>query len=306
MKRKALALAMLLVIFDSLVAIIQTIDVANANFFPGDALAISSPISGMVYSNTSISVKIVARVDDPTPEVVSIIYCLDDNYNVTFTDLSKTLRPPGHIDGSEFSIELVLKNLAEGNHILEAYSEDAIGKEMSASAEFIIDPSYTIPLTILSPQNKTYYSTEVPLTFVCREDGKYDGRFIDASYMLDGIGSDIIYDNLTLTDLSVGSHIVMVGVSTSTWFFFETVYFDISEGQEPVTSPNPTSSPEPTASSSLSPEPTSSPEPTPIPTEDPHQLEQDMTAGAIFAVTSIVAFLGSIFSFIKRRQSKST
>ena len=50
------------------------------------------------------------------------------------------------------------------------------------------------------------------------------------------------------------------------------------------------------------PEPTSPPEPTPIPTptEEPQQPEQDITAGAILAVTSIVVFLGLLFYFIKR------
>ena len=57
--------------------------------------------------------------------------------------------------------------------------------------------------------------------------------------------------------------------------------------------PSPTPTPEPT--------PTSSPEPTPTPTEEPQQTEQDMTAGAIMAVTSIVVFLSSLFYFIRRK-----
>ncbi len=47
------------------------------------------------------------------------------------------------------------------------------------------------------------------------------------------------------------------------------------------------------------PEPTFTPEPTP--TEEPQQPEQDMTAGAILAVTSIAVFLGLLVFFIKRR-----
>ena len=48
-----------------------------------------------------------------------------------------------------------------------------------------------------------------------------------------------------------------------------------------------------------SPEPTSSPEPTPA--EEPQQVDQDMTTGAVFAVASIVVFLGLLVYFIKRR-----
>jgi hypothetical protein len=286
MKRTILAPALLLAVFVSLVPGIPAVKIANTNFFPGDALIISSPISKMVYSNTSIPLKIVASVANPTPEVVSITYCLDENYNVTLTDLSKTLREPSYIDGSQFSAELVLKNLAEGNHIIEAYSRDAIGRQMSASAEFVVDTSYTIPLTIVSPQNTTYYSTEVPLTFICREDGKYDGKFYEGSYMLDGIGSDIIHDNLTLTGLSVGSHTIMVGVSTETWFFSETLQFSIFEGQEPKSSPR------------------HSPEPNPTPTQAPQnepQLGQEVFLGVAITVAVLGAGLGLLIYLFRRK-----
>lgn len=248
MRKTALTLKLILAISVLLVAGIQTVEVANANFFPGDALIIYSPVSKMVYTNTSIPLNIVASVADPTPEVVNITYCLDENANVTLTDLKKTLRPPDHIDGSQFYIELVLENLAEGNHVLKAYSKDASGKQMSASVEFIIDTSYTSPLSILSPQNTTYYTTEVPLTFFCREDGKYDGEFSYGAYVLDGIGSNYIYGNLTLTDLSAGTHTIVVTVWTENGFFSENVNFSISQTQEPTPSPSvaPTPSPEST------------------------------------------------------------
>jgi len=57
------------------------------------------------------------------------------------------------------------------------------------------------------------------------------------------------------------------------------------------TFPEPTYSPEPTV-------PTS---PSPLPSEEPQQPGQDMKVGVIFAVTSIVVFLGLLFYFIKRR-----
>lgn len=47
--------------------------------------------------------------------------------------------------------------------------------------------------------------------------------------------------------------------------------------------------------------PTPEPTPTPTPTEDPQQIGQDMTVGAIYAVTSIVVFIGLLFYFIKRK-----
>lgn len=157
---------------------------------------------------------------------------------------------------------------------------------MSASAEFIVDTCYTSPLTIVSPQNTTYYSTEVPLTYICREDGKYDGKFYEGSYMLDGIGSDIIHNNLTLTGLSVGSHTIMVGVETESWFFSEILQFSIFAGQEPTSSPN------------------HSPEPNPTPTQAPYnkpQLGQEVFLGVAITVVVIGAGLGLLLYLIRRK-----
>ena len=44
-----------------------------------------------------------------------------------------------------------------------------------------------------------------------------------------------------------------------------------------------------------------SPSPEPTPTEEPQKPEQDVTAGAVLAVSSIVVFLGLLFYFIKRK-----
>jgi len=227
-KRTSLALTVIALLSASILAGMQT-EVASANFFPGDALLIYSPTSTRVYTNTSVPLSIAASVANPTPEVVSIAYCLDEGSNVTLTDLNETLRKPGHIDGSQFYTEVVLENLAEGNHTLKAYSEDASGKQMSASVEFVIDTSYTSPLSVLSPQNVTYTTTEVPLTFVCREERANDGKFSYAAYILDGIGSNYFYDNVTLADLSLSSHTITVSVWTERGFFSETVYFNIAE-----------------------------------------------------------------------------
>ncbi len=225
---------------------LQTLEVAKANFFPGDALILHSPYPKVIYTSTSVPLDVVANVANPTPEVVYIIYSLDENSNVTLTDLNKTTRIAGHIEGSQFGAYLVFENLAEGNHTLKVYSQDASGKQMYASVEFIIDTQYTSPFSVLSPQNTTYTATEVPLTFVCREDRKHDGNFTRAIYSLDGMGSDnYIYENSTLADLSIGNHKVEVVVWTENWYFSEKVYFTVSnQTPTPTQSPSPSSSPE--------------------------------------------------------------
>ncbi|MCW4019218.1 MAG: hypothetical protein NWF00_11170 [Candidatus Bathyarchaeota archaeon] len=280
-----LALAVLLCSF---AAGMHSIGVAEANFFPGDALLIYSPTYQTVYTNTSVPFHVAASVANPRPEVECIIYSLDENTNVTLTDLNKTLRIRGHIDGSQFSAELVLENLAKGNHTLKVYSLDTVGTEMSASVEFFVDTTYTSPLSVLSPQNTTYTTTEVPLTYVCRETHELDGNFGSAAYILDGIGSNNIYENVTLTDLSVSNHTIHVTVWTDNYqFFTKTIHFTISN-QTPTPSPaSPTNSPtqQPTT------EPTASPE---VP---------EFPVGAILAL--LLASAVSIpISYMKRRNKK--
>jgi hypothetical protein len=228
MKKKTSALTFILLICISLASCIQMNKVAKANFFPGDALMIYPPIPGKVYDNTSVPLQIVATIANPTPEIVNITYRLDEGSNITLTDLNKILRQPGHIDGSQFSVETVMENLSEGKHTLTAYSQDTMGKQMSAVVEFIVDTNFTTPLALLSPQNKTYTTTEIPLTFLCRENGPRDLNFSYAAYQLDGIGSSYIYDNVTLTELPLGSHTIILSIWTENRFYSETMQFSIS------------------------------------------------------------------------------
>ena len=88
------------------------------------------------------------------------------------------------------------------------------------------------------------------------------------------------------------------------YFANDTIYYEPLQSQRNFfVSSVETPTPSPTASPSPSPEPTSTPEPTPTPTpiEAPQQIGQDMTTGAIYAVTSIVVFIGLLFYFIKRK-----
>ncbi len=272
MKKATLAPLAIIVLSISLTAGLDNIKLAYANFFPGDVLYFSSPLSSVVYTNTSIPLNIVASVANPTPEVVNITYSLDEDSNVTLTDLKKMLRAPGHIDGSQFSVEVALENLFEGNHTIRAYSQDASGKQMSASVEFIIDTNFKSPLEILSPRNKTYTTTELPLTFVCTIESSMD------DYLLDGIGLGPISGNLTLKDLAIGEHELVVTVWTEKGFFSETIQFSISQ------------TPEPTPSSSA--KPTSMPTPEPFPTT--------LFLGSVVAVAA-VAGLGLLIYLKKRK-----
>ena len=153
MKKTALALAIILAMLASIMVGVQTLEVAEANFFVGPYITIQSPVSWKVYTNTSVPLDVEASVSYDSREIVRFLYCLDRSSNVTLANLTKTGIGGGH----EYHAVTVLENLAEGNHTLKVYSQDAAGKEMSSSVKFTINTQYKYPeIVILSPQNKTY------------------------------------------------------------------------------------------------------------------------------------------------------
>jgi len=72
------------------------------------------------------------------------------------------------------------------------------------------DPSYVPPdtvapiISVMSPTNQTYYTTEVPLNFTVNEEVS------GMSYSLDGQENVTIIGNTTLTELPNGSHYVII------------------------------------------------------------------------------------------------
>ncbi len=248
MKKKALALVMLMVIFVSLVDGMRVVEVAKANFLAAPAIIIYSPAS-IIYTNTSISLRVAVHILNNSPEIVRILYRVDENSNVTLTNWTRTDNfdfSPGKM-GSVFRVTSIVENLAEGNHTLKVYSQDAAGKEMSSSVEFTINTQYRYPeVSILSPQNKTYTTTEVPLIWAC------DEQKIVADYTIDLLSQIPLYSyftlsenaslpgNTTLTGLSNGTHTLTVNVITERGSASQTVHFTISIEKQLQPEPFPT------------------------------------------------------------------
>jgi hypothetical protein len=236
MKRTALALIIILALSISIMAGMQTLEVAKANFLPAPAIIIYSP-APIISTNTSIPLNIGVNILENSPEIVRILYSVDDNFNMTLTNLTRTdnIWFDPNKAGSEFRATSILDNLAEGNHILKVYSQDAAGKEMSSSVKFTIDTHYKYPeVVLLSPQNTTYASTEVPLTFTC------DRQIWSADYILEGEGGHIsLSGNTTLTGLSNGTYTITVYVFTTEreQANSQTVHFTVSP--EPQLQPEP-------------------------------------------------------------------
>jgi hypothetical protein len=102
--------------------------------------------------------------------------------------------------------------------------------EINSSSDLVDFRLDTVfPRILLSLENKTYYSSDVPLDFTVNE------QVSQIAYNLDGRGNVTIAGNTTLADLYIGLHNVTVyatdiagnvGVS-------ETIFFNIAQSQEP-------------------------------------------------------------------------
>ena len=227
---------------------IQTLEVAKANYFPPPSIEIFSPIPAPdVHSNASVPLDVRVNVLTSEPDITFIRYSLDGKANVTLNSLTRednvwywTTTKGVTVQGTAFRAEASLDDLADGNHTLTVHAHYADGKEMSRSREFTVDTQYKPykppELLILSPQNQTYTTTELPLTFAI------DEPILSAHYMLDNQGgnaSQSFTGNSTLTGLSNGMHKIIVTVWTERGTASQTTYFTIAQETEPQPEPFP-------------------------------------------------------------------
>jgi N-acetylneuraminic acid mutarotase len=108
-------------------------------------------------------------------------YSLDYNPNVTITGETK------------------LGNLANGPHTIRVYANDSLGNMgVSNIVHFSIDTQGP-QITIYSPQNQTYNSADVQVTFIVNE-------YSTLAYSLDGKEQVPIIGNITLPAIPQGQH----------------------------------------------------------------------------------------------------
>ena len=97
-----------------------------------------------------------------------------------------------------------LLGLSQGGHYVTIYANDSMGN-MGASATVYFSVDMLGPrITVLSPQNQSYDSTDVQLLFTIDEAAKY------LAYSLDSQDTVTILGNVTLPALSDGSHRITV------------------------------------------------------------------------------------------------
>ena len=116
-----------------------------------------------------------------------------------------------------------LQNLTQGSHSIIIFANDSQGNIGSSNKIFFSVNTIPPKIAIVLPQNQSYGSTDIQLTFIVNEATKL------LAYNLDGNGNVTIVGNVTLPALPNGSHRLVVyandevGNSGS-----QTVYFEIA------------------------------------------------------------------------------
>ncbi len=156
------------------------------------------PSSEMIYQNTTLPLNITVGVEKDSPAIASISCSLDGKENKALNSFKET--------DILYSATDVLANLAEGNHTLMIYAFDVNGKVAVSEGEiFTVDTTFIYPsITTISPLNQTYSTNEVPLIY------SIDAKITWSYYSIDDAKDVTFNGNITLTDLSEGSHKIKI------------------------------------------------------------------------------------------------
>jgi hypothetical protein len=241
-KRKALALTLIIVISFSTVVGMQFTKLttkANPDGFTEYVIVVSieSPLN-KTYGTNKIALNITALLKfGPTlAPLTAVRYSVDGGSFIYFAD------PP---EGNSVANESTLLDLPEGTHIIVAKArtfnaEIPLDMEACANVTFTID---TAPprISVLTVENKTYDTSDVPLSFAVNEPDS------QISYSLDGRHNVTFLGNTTLAGLPNGEHSIVVFATDEAGNVgaSKTVYFSV-EAPEPEPKPEPQPEPFPT------------------------------------------------------------
>jgi hypothetical protein len=235
----------------SIITAVHLVNLVGANFVPmykgvkspddgtkPPIILMTSPENDAVYDTNNVqlifNVSVGESANASSKWICELYYKGDWQENRTYIDLEEfygesyaskrsSLLPP------EFSFNLT--NIPEGKHSITVYANETgyydwfiyywkFSIDASASINFTID---TVPpkVAVLSPQNITYETTDIPLNFTVNEPAS------EITYVLDGQANVTITGNMTLTELAEGSHNLTVyaedaagNVGTSETFYF--------------------------------------------------------------------------------------
>ena len=173
----------------------------------------------------------------PTPDTRAPTIVVSSPKNKTYLDLQIPLKFTisesaslicYSIDGNanvEVYGETTLPRLPNGEHSIVVFATDLAGNVGSSEIiNFSVDLD-TLSISLLSPQNQTYTYSDFILNFTLNETASWIG------YSLDGQENVTLTDNIRLTNLTYGSHMITVYANDTVGNMAssETVHFSVSE-----------------------------------------------------------------------------
>jgi len=213
-KTTALALTFILSLLISIVAGVQFVTVAKANFIPYAEIYITSP-ANKTYNTNSLILDYNASFS--VTEKKRITYRIDEKANVTIFSNQSAPVLWETVYGN-----VTLPELSDGSHHLEVFAENV--NSGYAQVYFAID---TIPpkFSGISIESKSYNTTDIPLNFTVNEPTSWIG------YSIDQQANTTIIGNTTLTGLSEGLHslIIYANDTVGNMGTSKTVYFTIRQ-----------------------------------------------------------------------------
>jgi hypothetical protein len=249
MKRKTLALTLILAFTMSGVAATKLVNPTKANPWMGTdwvapkdttkppILTITSPEGNRLYNSNNVTLSFNARLGESASgeymRIMQVYYRADWEQNETYVYNNEGIYIPYDENAiTEFSYDMELTGVPEGKHVIKFYAVewgayiDGLFVHMfringSSSVSFTVDVSPSV--SVLSLANKTYDVSDVPLEF------KVDEPYSKVSYSLDGRDNVTISGNTTLTGLPNGEHNVTVYASAEAGNTgaSETIYFNV-------------------------------------------------------------------------------
>jgi len=173
-------------------------------------------MSGGIYSWKLAGYPVTSP--DTTPPTITITSPQNTTYDVadislTFTINELTQWMAYSLDGQTnvtVSSNTTLVGLPEGIHTITVYAADTAGNTGHSDTIYFTIDTVLPNIKIISPENKTYATNSVSLSFSVNEPTSWIG------YSLDGQANVTIFGDITLSGLSDGSHSLIVYLTIDT------------------------------------------------------------------------------------------
>ena len=198
------------------VAVVSDVLYAIGGFDGGNWLGTNEQFKPLGYGEIPPIIEIVFPENKTYRDVVLhftvnraaswIGYSLDGEANVTVT------------------AQVQLFNLAQGAHRVRMFANDSAGNMGASEIRYFSVDIQSPIINILQPENTSYGTTDIQLTFTV------DENTTSLAYSLDGQATELIAGNLTLAALSNGGHRLTVYATDEVGNLGEqTVYFEVTQ-----------------------------------------------------------------------------